>query len=165
MAPDSSICVGRSHIFSSVFAPCSLGDPIPTRPSPKIAADNSTIRQETQLPDKPTWDRAWRLAVSFLTMPDAEFEPLLRITEMGETEFLRLWNRYKKPSKETRDAFNFLAKGSLEAAGSVYGSIFSWYESEIRRHFMQNFKGDLFMVRDHFYLWPIFFGRLILTFS
>ncbi|CEL05474.1 hypothetical protein ASPCAL06592 [Aspergillus calidoustus] len=147
MAPDSSICVGRSHIFSSVFAPCSLGDPIPTRPSlaPKTAADNSTLRKETQFPDKTTWDRAWRLAVSFLTMPDAEFEPLLRITEMGDAEFLRLWNRSKKPSKETRDAFSLLAKGSLETAGSVYGSIFDWYESEIRRHFMQNFKADLFM--------------------
>ncbi|KAL2819687.1 hypothetical protein BJX63DRAFT_381438 [Aspergillus granulosus] len=147
MAPDSSICAGRSHIFSSVFAPASLGDPLPIRPllAPKTATDNSSLGLESQLPNKATWDRAWRLAILFLTMPDVEFEPLLRMTEMGEVEFLKLWNRYKKPSKETRDAFNYLAKGSLEDAGSVYGSIFDWYESEIRRHFMQNFKADLYM--------------------
>ncbi|KAL2855997.1 hypothetical protein BJY01DRAFT_187012 [Aspergillus pseudoustus] len=145
MAPDSSICAGRSHIFSSVFAPASFGDPLPTRPllALKNAADKSSLHHESQLPHKAAWDRAWRLVILFLTMPDAEFEPLVRVTEMGEAEFLRLWNRYKKPSKETRDAFNYLAKGSLGDAGSVYGSIFDWYESEIRRHFMQNFKGTL----------------------
>ncbi|KAL3460420.1 hypothetical protein BJX64DRAFT_184343 [Aspergillus heterothallicus] len=143
MAPDSAICAGRSRIFSSVFAPASLGDPPSTRPL--LAGERSNVQGESQLPDKTTWDRGWRLVVSFLMIPDAEFEPLVRITEMGEAEFLRLWNRYKKPSKETRDAFNYLSKGSLEEAGSVYGSIFDWYESEIRRHFMQNFKGDLSM--------------------
>ncbi|KAL2870748.1 anaphase promoting complex subunit 2 [Aspergillus lucknowensis] len=145
MAPDSLICSSRSHIFSSVFTSTSLEDFISTGPLlvPETALDHSTSYRDGKSANKTTWDRAWRVATTFLSMPDEGFLPLIEIHDMGEAEFLKLWNRYKRPSRETKDAFEYLLRNSVQESGNVFGSIIDWYGCEIRRHFMRNFRGDL----------------------
>ncbi|KAL2815765.1 hypothetical protein BDW59DRAFT_176029 [Aspergillus cavernicola] len=139
---NSSICVGRSHIFGSVFA-SPLDDLISTAPglAPTTAADNSTSEQGELLPDKRVWSRAWRLATTFLSLPDRDLESLVQYEELGEENFLELWNRQKKPSKETRDAFGYLIRASWPEGGAK--SVIDWYGSEIRLHFFRNFRKEL----------------------
>jgi len=62
---------------------------------------------------------------------------------------LKQWNRHKKPSKEIRDALSYLIKLSAVDADRYAGepkSIIDWYGSEIRRHFLRNFKDELSVV-------------------
>ncbi|KAI9376612.1 hypothetical protein BJX61DRAFT_538695 [Aspergillus egyptiacus] len=136
MAPDSSICLGRSHIFASVFT-----SPLDDLLAPTPAADQSTSHQEGSLPEKGAWTRAWRLATTFLSLPDRDLEPMVRYEEFGEEEFLKLWNRDKKPTKETRDALSYLIKNSGSDGGPK--SVIDWYGSEIRLHFLRNFRKEL----------------------
>lgn len=144
MTPDSSICVGRSHIFGSVFAPAPPGDFIPG-----LAPRTRSSQREGSIPENGKWDRAWRTATSFLSTPDGEFEQLVLHNEGSEGEFLKQWNRHKKPSKEIRDALSYLIKLSAVDADRDDGepkSIIDWYGSEIRRHFLRNFKDELSVV-------------------
>ncbi|KAL4788376.1 hypothetical protein BJX76DRAFT_176215 [Aspergillus varians] len=141
MAPDSSICVGRSHIFGSVFAPASPGDFISG-----FAPTTRSSQREGSIPEKGAWDRAWRAATVFLSIPDGEFEKLVLHSEDSEGEFLKLWNRHKRPSKDTREALRYLTKLSMEDSDDAPKSIIDWYGSEIRRHFLRNFKEELSVI-------------------
>ncbi|KAL5000351.1 hypothetical protein BDV10DRAFT_162548 [Aspergillus recurvatus] len=142
MAPDSSICAARSHIFASVFAPASPTDFLyglaPTTKSPQKGSTSG----------RGTRNRAWRPATTYLSVPDRKFEDLLLHIASDEEDFLKLWNRDKKPSKETRDALTYLIRFPAEESESEDASnnIFDWYELEIRRHFLRNFKEDLSVV-------------------
>ncbi|KAL4882530.1 hypothetical protein BJY04DRAFT_36756 [Aspergillus karnatakaensis] len=144
MPPDSSICVGRNHIFGSVFPPASLADFASGLP-PTIAATGST-QQERSLPDNGKWERAWRTATQFMSIPDGDFEVLVCFREETEEEFLKLWNRHQKPTKEDRDALSYLLNTHAEEAGASSGSILDWYMAEIRQHYMRNYKRDLTML-------------------
>ncbi|RDW78565.1 anaphase promoting complex subunit 2 [Aspergillus mulundensis] len=145
MAPDSTICAARSHIFESVFAPASPVDFIsglaPTNKSP----------QKGSTSDKGTRSRAWRTATIYLSIPDRKFEDLLLRITPGEDDFLKLWNRDKKPSKETRDALAYLIKPSTRGSEDESKDIFAWYELELRRHFLRNFKEELSVVSSASY--------------
>ncbi|KAL4745736.1 hypothetical protein BDW72DRAFT_186183 [Aspergillus terricola var. indicus] len=142
MAPDSSICAARSHIFASVFPPASPIDFI------SGLAPTTTSIQKGSTSDRGTGNRAWRLATAFLSIPDRKFEDLLLHIASDEEDFLKLWNRDKKPSKETRDALAYLIRLSANESEpeDALNSIFDWYELEVRRHFLQNFKEDLSVV-------------------
>ena len=142
MAPDSSICAARSHIFASVFAPASPIDFI------SGLAPTAKSIQRGSSSDKGTRNRAWRPATTFLSIPDRRFEDLLLHIAFDEEDYLKLWNRDKKPSKETRDALTYLIRLSAKESEpeDASNSIFDWYELEIRRHFLQNFKEDLSIV-------------------
>ncbi|KKK17941.1 hypothetical protein AOCH_006939 [Aspergillus ochraceoroseus] len=177
MAPDSSICAGRSHIFASVFPPASVEDctsttarrspppppPPPTTtttgsgPSSQSSRKSNTVSHGASEPvtrsgKKGSFDRAWRSATGFLALPDRGFEPLVRFEEIGEAGFLELWNRHKKPSKEVRDALRYLVQVSLASSGSgshaERRSIVDWYGSEIQRHFLGNFRAGLCKLLD-----------------
>ncbi|KAL5048244.1 hypothetical protein BDW71DRAFT_178195 [Aspergillus fruticulosus] len=142
MAPDSSICAARSHIFASIFAPASPIDFISgLAPTTKSPQKGSTF-------DRGTRNRAWRPVTTYLSIPDRKFEDLLLHIASDEEDFLKLWNRDKKPSKETRDALAYLIRLSAEESETedTSKSIFDWYELEIRRHFFRNFKEDLSVV-------------------
>ncbi|KAL3471902.1 hypothetical protein BJX99DRAFT_236574 [Aspergillus californicus] len=144
MAPDSSICAGRNRIFNSVFA--SPLDDLNSPPGLPLttAADKSVSRKAASLPDNETWTRVWRLATKFLSLPDANLESLVRYDELGDESFLKLWNRDKQPSKDTRDAFRYLIRCSDPEGGMK--SVIDWYGSEIRLHFLRNFRVELSML-------------------
>ncbi|KAL4979022.1 hypothetical protein BDW66DRAFT_116561 [Aspergillus desertorum] len=146
MGPDSSICAARSHIFASVFAPASPIDFIGHSPTTKSPRRGSTSERGTQ-------NRAWLPATTFLSIPDRKLEDLLPHIASDKEEFLNLWNREKKPSKETRDALTYLIRLSAKGPDTedVSNSIFDWYELEIRRHFLRNFKEDLSVVSSASY--------------
>ncbi|KAL4869033.1 hypothetical protein BDV12DRAFT_88229 [Aspergillus spectabilis] len=142
MAPDSSICVGRNHIFGSVFPPASLDDFASGLPP----TTERSAQQKRSLPDKAKWDRAWRVVTAFLSIPDGEFEPLVAYSDELDEEFLKLWNRHKKPTKEIRDALSYLINPPVEETGGASRSILDWYILEIRQHYMRNYKSDLTML-------------------
>ncbi|KAL4803782.1 hypothetical protein BDV18DRAFT_39402 [Aspergillus unguis] len=138
MAPDSSICAARSHIFGSVFAPASPGDLISG-----LAPTTRSSPQKGLSSGKGTWARAWRAATTFLTIPDGSFRSLSEYNPGDDDEALARWNRDKEPSKETKDAFSYLVDLYVRNSDDSPQSIFAWYDSEIRRHFLKNFKQEL----------------------
>ncbi|KAL6230556.1 hypothetical protein BDW75DRAFT_64121 [Aspergillus navahoensis] len=142
MSPDSSICAARSHIFASVFAPASPIDFI------SGIAPTTKPPQKGSISERGTRNRAWRSVTTYLSIPDRKFEDLLLHIAADEEDFLKLWNRDKKPLKETRDALTYLTRLSTEdpEPEDASNSIFGWYELEIRRHFLQNFKEELSIV-------------------
>lgn len=64
-----------------------------------------------------------------------------------DTEFMRQWNHHDPPSKETEDAIAYLVAQLSQGEGSRVDkgqhNIFTWYESEVRRHFLKNFRDGL----------------------
>lgn len=157
MTPDSSICVGRSHILGSVFPPASSGDFIPG-----LAPRTRSSQREGSIPENGKWDRAWRRVTSFLSIPDGEFEQLVLHNEESDGEFLKQWNRHKKPSKEIRDALSYLINLSTVDDEDSPKNIIDWYGSEIRRHFLRNFKDELSVVSSTFYTCIILLGHALL---
>lgn len=105
--------------------------------------------------DPVIWDRAWRASTTFLAIPDKGFEVLAEFENeenIDEVEILEQWNRYDSLSKEIADALAYVVR-----TGSVLGwerkrgdgqeqDLLQWYELEIRRHFLRNFRGGLLQV-------------------
>lgn len=172
MLSTSPITASRNRVLGSVFSPASrqnlssptslaLGITTLNHPSksadPLISTSRSVNRPsdateyiDESLPDQ-DWDRAWHIATEFLSVPDRGFAPLAECKDTGEAEFLKGWNRYGSPSKETSDALAYLVaplgRDGL-CADKGQHSIFGWYESEMRRHFLKNFRDGLVKVRD-----------------
>lgn len=157
MTPDSSICVGRSHIFGSVFTPASPGGFIPG-----LTPRTRSSQREGSIPENGKRDRAWCTVTSFLSIPDGKFEQLVFHNEESEGKFLKQWNRHKKPSKEIRDALSYLIELSTVDDDDPPKSILDWYGSEIRRHFLRNFKDELSVVSFTFNTLIVLLGRVLL---
>lgn len=68
------------------------------------------------------------------------------ISADADDAFLALWSRYSEPPVETRDALAYLVKQYTEDPDNPSMSIFDWYEAEIGRHFLKNFKQELSVV-------------------
>ncbi|KAL4940831.1 hypothetical protein BDV06DRAFT_223702 [Aspergillus oleicola] len=139
MTPDSSICAGRSHIFGSIFAPAPPND-LKTRLVPTTRS--SSPQKGAALSEDEKWDRAWSAATDFLLIRDRELDELVGHIEDSEGDYLKTW-RQKKPLKETKEALGYLVKRSLKDLEHAPKDIFDWYGTEIRRHFLQNFKEAL----------------------
>ncbi|KAI2886983.1 hypothetical protein CBS76997_4897 [Aspergillus niger] len=103
--------------------------------------------------DQATLDRAWRVATTFLAIPDCGFDILYRYEDIGEAKFLRLTNRDKKPSREVIEAFEYLMKpftmGLDVAEDMAQRNILDWYAYEMRRHFLKNFRGGLYKLLNY----------------
>ncbi|EAW11249.1 anaphase promoting complex subunit 2 [Aspergillus clavatus NRRL 1] len=87
--------------------------------------------------DKATWDQAWRVATTFLKLPE-ETVALEDLDDDGQ--MLRRWI-YKDPSREIKDALAYLL------AEGPHG-IIDWYRLEIRMHFLRHFHKGLAKVLD-----------------
>ena len=171
---ETPIAGGRNRVLGSIFSPTSsrnsssaaalaLGlktlNPslrptdsfATTHRSYNRASDAAEFPIDDPLPDQATWDRAWRIATAFLALPDRGFDPLLVAGNTDEIEFLRQWDRHKQPSKDASDALAYLLGPLLPGEGfrqdKGQGDILVWYESEMRRHFLKNFRDGLFKVR------------------
>ena len=118
----SSISTGRKRIFNSVFPSASLED----SPAQKLTTVNEVAEE----------DRAWQVATSFLAVPDKGFEVLDKKEQLDELEILEQWNRSDSLSKETADALALVVRRNL----------LGWYEDEVRRHFLRNFRAGLLEV-------------------
>ncbi|PKY03245.1 anaphase-promoting complex subunit ApcB [Aspergillus campestris IBT 28561] len=100
--------------------------------------------------DQATWDRAWRAATRFLSVPDRELDIWVLGEDAEETRLLRHFNRHTRPSKDVSAALAFLtAPLSQGGPDAAQRSIIDWYGYEIRRHFLKNFRGSLHMLLNH----------------
>ncbi|KAL5343601.1 hypothetical protein BJX70DRAFT_352924 [Aspergillus crustosus] len=145
MALNSLICVGRNHIFESIFPRASLDD-FASGLAPTTAAERST-EQEKSLSDQGNWDRAWRLVTEFLSIPDGPFESMVAWRADRDEDFLKVWNRDKQPTEEVIDALVLLIRTPAEKnVRGVPRGILDWYISEIRQHYMRNCKQDFTML-------------------
>ncbi|RMJ21848.1 Anaphase-promoting complex subunit [Aspergillus sp. HF37] len=174
---ETPLTSGRNRVLGSVFSPASPS-PSPQTCSPAslalglkslnpssrsadsfAAAHRSDTRSsdatECLIDDPPAdWDRAWHIATAFLAIPDRGFGPLLASGDStDETEFLRQWNRHGPPSKEASDALAYLlrplSRGEGLRAEKGQGNILVWYEFEMRRHFLKNFRDGLLKLLRH----------------
>jgi anaphase-promoting complex subunit 2 len=171
---ETPVTAGRNRVLGSVFSPASpspqrcspaslaLGlkslNPSSRSADSFVAAHRSYNRPsdatECLIDDAPsdqaTWDRAWHIATAFLAVPDRGFGQLLASGDTDETEFLRQWNRHAPPSKEASDALAYLlrplSRGEGLRAEKGQGNILVWYEFEMRRHFLKNFRDGLLKV-------------------
>lgn len=171
---ESPITVSRNRVLGSVFSPAPPQDsPSPaalalglktlnpsSRPADSFATSHRSYNHpsdateyliDDSLPDQATWDRAWNIATAFLAVPDRGFDPLLVAEDTDEIEFLKQWNRHGPPSKDEFDSLVYLLgplpRGEGFRPDKGQGNILVWYESEMRRHFLENFKDGLFKVR------------------
>ena len=158
MPPTSAITSSRKRVFDSVFSPASPGafptadnvlpgtiDPLAAVKKPYPDNSQGTTDEDEPGPDQETWDRAWNAATAFLAVPDRGLAALGAFEDIDEGEFLKRWNRYGAPSKKTADALAYLVS-QPESTAVGLGSIVNWYGREIRRHFLKNFRDDLFQV-------------------
>ncbi|GAB1215292.1 hypothetical protein ATERTT37_004478 [Aspergillus terreus] len=95
-------------------------------------------------PEQAQWERAWRLATSFLSLPDTGFIAP-QFAHADDPQFLKLSNRHRRPSQEVRDAFHYLTL-ALSRGEPTPRNPFDWYSYEIRRHFLKNFRAGLYTV-------------------
>ncbi|KAJ9323181.1 hypothetical protein DTO027B5_8561 [Paecilomyces variotii] len=155
------LSIGRKRVFDSVFSPASLDHataPHLTTPLLNLLVADQSFDSATEIAspsqdyrlssrDEAAWDRAWNAATAFLSVPDRGFASLEASDEMDETEFLKQWNRYDPPSKQTSEALAYLLKTSPLRKGPQAGAeehdLIEWYGNEIRRHFLVNFRGSL----------------------
>ena len=127
---ESPVLLSRRHVFDSVFSPTS-----------------SHVYQTRPLalgPEQAQWERAWRLATSFLSLPDTGFIAP-QFAHADDPQFLKLSNRHRRPSQEVRDAFHYLTL-ALSRGEPTPRNPFDWYSYEIRRHFLKNFRAGLYTV-------------------
>lgn len=174
MPPTDPIIPARRRVFDSVFSPASLEDFTsnrsaigPTSSSPFSKSNSSQTRAQSTSHrrsrsstatdpantgdepwhDQATWDRAWRTATRFLSVPDRELDLRVLGEDIEETRLLRHFNRHTRPSKDVTAALAFLtAPLSQGGTGAAQRSIIDWYGYEIRRHFLKNFRGSLHAV-------------------
>ncbi|KAE8373324.1 hypothetical protein BDV26DRAFT_70459 [Aspergillus bertholletiae] len=111
----------RQRIFASIFPPVH-GD------------DDTKPKTRSRDPEQATWDRAWLVATTFLTIPDRGFR--------GIEDYVP-----RAPGREVNDALGYLA-AEKGVADRDEGSIFEWYGGEMRRHFYKNFKVGLVKLLD-----------------
>lgn len=171
---ETPVTAGRNRVLGSVFSaspspqtcsPASLALGLKSlNPSSRSADSFAAAHRSYNRPsdateyltddppsDQATWDRVWHIATAFLAVPDCGFGPLLAAGDStDETEFLRQWNRHGKPSKEASDALAYLlrplSRGEGLRAEKGQGNILVWYEFEMRRHFLKNFRDGLLKV-------------------
>ncbi|KAL1853323.1 hypothetical protein Plec18167_005587 [Paecilomyces lecythidis] len=158
------LSIGRKRVFDSVFSPASLDHapaPLLTTPLLSLLAADQSFDSATEIASSSqsrrlsgrdedlaaAWDKAWNAATSFMSVPDRGFAVLEASDDMDETEFLKQWNRYDPPSKQTADALAYLLKSSplskIPQARPEEHDLFEWYGNEMRRHFLVNFRGSL----------------------
>ena len=164
----SPIAVGRNRILSSVFSRASddisspaawalglesLGqssrraDPHSRRASNR-PSDTSTI--DDSLLDQEKWDNAWNIATAFLSLPDPGFEAIIVSRGIDEAEFLRKWGCHDPTPDEIQEALAYLV-APLSRHGWLRPdkgtpNILTWYEFEMRKHFLKNFRDGLLKV-------------------
>ncbi|KAE8153444.1 hypothetical protein BDV25DRAFT_28104 [Aspergillus avenaceus] len=107
-----STASNQSRIFASVFPPASLNDHKPKTRS-------------VEGPAQTTWERAWRAATAFLSVPDRGAQ--------GAEDY-----ESKLPAKDVTDALAYLTSSE-----DGKRRMLDWYGGEIRRHFLKNFKAAL----------------------
>ncbi|KAL2011973.1 hypothetical protein VTN00DRAFT_4691 [Thermoascus crustaceus] len=133
---------GAKRVFDSVFSPAAFNNNFDenvraasssslgfTTPTPRRPASLDT-EGEDDLPEQEqrTWDRAWRVATSFLSIRDRGFGALAAFADrdlegnvdaVDEEGFLREWGVFDPPSKDTTDVLEYLAgSGSSSSRGS-----------------------------------------------
>ena len=120
-AQTASASRGRKRVFNSVFPSASIQD-----------------SQHVDHPASADLDRARQATITFLALPDIGFEALMAHNE-DQLEDLGQWKPSDTLSKETAAASTHVQEGRC---------LLGWYEGEIRRHFLQNFRDGLLQVRD-----------------
>lgn len=138
---------GAKWVFDSVFSPAafnnnnnnfnknipastsssSLGFTTPTPRRPGPASSDTEEDDDLSEQEQRTWDRAWRVATTFLSVRDRGFQALAAFADrdaegnndaIDEEEFLREWGVFDPPSKDTTDALAYLlGSGSSSSRG------------------------------------------------
>jgi anaphase-promoting complex subunit 2 len=176
MAPyNIPISIHRRQVFDSVFAPVMLKDITPTHVATPTTAfvtpglgstlaftpprsqkksrqlitnDNAGEINGSSL-EQAKLDRAWRVATTFLSLPDIGFEALAVLNGHGEAVFLKRLG-LPSPSQEISDALRYLLeppsrKIVLHEESKSY-NLTKWYRNEMRRHFLTNFRNGFVQV-------------------
>ena len=168
MLSTSPIAVGRNRILGSVFSRASDDSSSPAawalgleslgqssrsadphlcrslnRPSDASTIDDSLIDQEK-------WDEAWNIVTTFLSLPDPGFEAIIALGRADEVEFLKKWGCQDSTPDNVQEALAYLV-APLSHHGWLRPdkgtpNILNWYEFEMRRHFLKNFRDGLLEV-------------------
>ncbi|PGH18973.1 hypothetical protein AJ79_00006 [Helicocarpus griseus UAMH5409] len=162
MLQSTPLSIGRKRVFDSVFPPAPLSSISPTpvsSPVQSFARAAESFGQQPQKPPRPhepetvpeqvTWDRAWHTATAFLSIPNEGF----RHNGDGDNDetrdeetLLRRWAR-TPPSQVVSDSLFYVgadsSSGKALRRGSKEDDLKEWYMSEMRRHFLANFRDSL----------------------
>ncbi|OJD16480.1 hypothetical protein AJ78_03335 [Emergomyces pasteurianus Ep9510] len=166
MFPNTPLSISRKRVFDSVFPPAPLSSisptPVssPTQSFTKAGESFGTGHSQESpprpsepgnVPEQVTWDRAWHTATTFLSIPNEGF----RINgdgdngeKCGEETLLRRWAK-DPPAQIVSDSLFYVgadsSPGKVLRQGSKEDDVKEWYLSEMRRHFLTNFRD--FLVR------------------
>ncbi|KKZ68092.1 hypothetical protein EMCG_06304 [[Emmonsia] crescens] len=166
MFQNTPLSISRKRVVDSVFPPAPLSSIAPTPVSSPVRsftrAEESLRSGQTQqntpgpsepenVPEQVTWDRAWHTATAFLSIPNESF----RNNGNGDNDetrdeetLLRRWAKGPPPQVVSDSLFYVGADSSPGKAlrqGSREANLKEWYLSEMRRHFLTNFRD--FLVR------------------
>lgn len=110
-------------------------------------------------PEQVVWNRAWHAATSSLSFPDHGFQALME-TDLTENGMYERWSPSNLGSREARAAFMYLLSPSSQGRhlrrDSGEDDLLKWYDLEIRRHFLTNFKSGFVMVCIYYSSRPSF---------
>ncbi|EQL38048.1 anaphase-promoting complex subunit 2 [Blastomyces dermatitidis ATCC 26199] len=157
------LSISRKRVFDSVFPPAPLSNISPTPVSSPVQGFTRPgetfdigykqgARRSSEpeyVPEQVTWDRAWHTATSFLSIPDEGF----RNNGAGDDDETRdeetLLRRWAKgpPSQLVSDSLFYVgadsSPGRALRQASEEEDVKEWYLTEMRRHFLTNFRDFL----------------------
>ncbi|QSS61384.1 anaphase-promoting complex subunit [Histoplasma capsulatum] len=153
MFQNNPLSISRKRVFDSVFlsAPLSSISPTPisspvqslTRAGGTFSSDRNQ-REPENVPEQVTWDRAWHAATTFLSIPDEGFRN--NDDDDGIRDEDTLLKRWAKgpPSQLVSESLFYVgadsSPGKALRQGSKENDVKEWYLSEMRRHFLTNFR-------------------------
>ncbi|OAX82748.1 hypothetical protein ACJ72_02902 [Emergomyces africanus] len=164
MFPNTPLSISRKRVFDSVFPPAPLSSISPTpvsSPAHSFTGAGESVgsghnqpsaprpSEPENVPEQVTWDRAWHTATTFLSIPNEGF----RNNGNGDNDetcdaetLLRRWAKGPPPQVVSDSLYYVGADSSPGKAlrqGSKESDVKKWYMSEMRRHFLTNFRDFL----------------------
>lgn len=166
-ATPTPLSTSRKRVFDSLFSPISVvprPDSISAsqqseRAIPGYSGSSRPSRAKAKVlnepePERVTWQQSWHAATTFLAVADGGYNLLMAYEDSDcedEEGGLKHWN-HQPPSKDVLDALGHVVQlrkpltGLVDSSRSDSHGLLEWYDKEIRRHFLKNFRTVLVQV-------------------